>query len=34
MKLDKVKRVECQVEVLHSWVSNEVSGERGVAGVI
>lgn len=34
MKLTKVKQVECQVEVLNSWVGNRVSGESRVAGVI
>lgn len=34
MKLTKVKEVECQVEVLNSWVGNGVSGESRVAGVI
>lgn len=29
-----MKEVECQAEVLNSWVGNGVSGESRVAGVI
>lgn len=34
MKRSNVRQVECQAEVLNSWVGNRVSGESPVAGVI